>query len=149
MDPFDLLKLYVKILDDRNLVLTTPDSRFEFMQEMYVIHVLGRKIESAFDLIASNDVEDLSQNTRKFQLMQQYTIYPIWDLYKLTWDKFYEQPMEDIEFQIKMAKKFQTESKAAGKDLLEDENIVAIDESTKVNTLTNEVIQNHQFKKSF
>lgn len=149
MDPIDLLKLYVKILDDRNLVLTTPDSRFEFMQEMYVTHVLGRKVETAFDLIASNDVEDLSQNTRLFQLMQQYTIYPIWDLYKLTWDKFIEQPMEHVEFQIKMAKKFQIESKAAGKNLLEDENTVTLDESTKVNMITNEVIQNHQFKKSF
>lgn len=139
----------MKTLDDRNLVLNTPDARYEFLMEMYVTHVLGHEVKSPFDLIASNDVEDLSFNTRKYQLMQQYTVYPVYELYKLTWDKFFEQSMQDMEFQIRMAKKFQEESKAGQKDLLGGENTVAVDESHQIDLVTNEVSRIMPFKKNF
>lgn len=117
--------------------------------EMYVRNILELPVNEPFDLIKSNDVEDLTEHTQLYRLMQQYTVYPIYDLYKLNWIEFINQSWTEIEFQLKMARKFQKDS-AINKDLLNDgNNDVVIDESHIVNVATNEVRARPNFKKSF
>lgn len=117
--------------------------------EMYVKNILELPVNEPYDLIKSNDVEDLTEHTQLYRLMQQYTVYPIYDLYKLNWKEFINQSWAEIEFQLKMARKFQKDS-AINKNILDDgNNDIALDESHVVNTVTNEVKVRPNFKKSF
>lgn len=148
VDAKDILVGFIAELDKRNLVLETAESRFEFMMEMYVTNILERTVKDPFDLICSNDVEDLSENTMLFQWMQQYTVYPIYDLYKLNVNEWLDQPVHIIEFQLKMAKQFQVRSKKDANNMIGgDGKTIMMDEAHELNTVTNEV--KHTFKKQF
>ena len=144
LDTAELLCGFIQTLDERNIYLTTASERFEFLMEMYVTQVLGLNVVDAFDLIKSNDVEDLSYNTDYYRIMQQYTIYPIYDLYKLSWDKFIEQSYRDIQFQLKMAREYQTATKPNVNQDPEEQEIM-VDESHAAKVATAQP----RFKKSF
>lgn len=146
LDTSDLLCSFISELDERGVYLTTSAERHAFLMEMYVTKVLGLNLRDDFSLIESNNVEDLSHNTEYYRTMQQYTILPIWDLYKLTWDKFIEQPWVDIQFQLKMARKFK-ESTATHKpgELESIEREVMLDESHIAKVAAEEP----QFKRNF
>jgi hypothetical protein len=147
VDAKDILCGYVEELDRRNMVLTDALDRKQFLMEMYVTNVLGLTINEPYDIIASNDVEDLPEHTLRFKLMQQYTVLPIYDLYKLNWKEFFDQDWADIEFQIKMARKFQQASKIKGNPE-DDEEDIMVDESHVINMKTSEV-KRPAFKKHF
>lgn len=140
----DLLCGFIQKLDERNIYLSTAAERFEFLLEMYVTDVLGLPVNSAFDLIASNNVEDLYYNTHFYRTMQQYTILPIWDLYKLTWDKFIAQPYPVIEFQLRMARAYKESVERLGNPG-DDEKEIMLDENHKVSIPT----KHPEFKRSF
>ena len=129
IDAKDVLCGFIAELDQRNLVLSDAIDKAQFLMEMYVTNILSLKINSPMDLIQSNDVEDLTENTELYRLMQQYTVYPIWDLYKLNVNEWLDQPWKDLQFQLKMAKAFKklTDIKP---DLGEnDEDVIAVDET--------------------
>lgn len=149
VDAKDILCGFIAELDKRNLVLTDAGDRFEFLMEMYVSNILELTINEPYDLIKSNDVEDLTENTQLYRLMQQYTVYPIYDLYKLNWLEFVNQSWAEIEFQLKMARKFQQDSKVKKDDFEDGENDVVLDESHIVNKATSEVRLKPTFKKHF
>ena len=139
----DLLCGYVEELDKRNVYLTTAAERKAFLMEMYITHVLGLTYKDGFDLIKSNNVEDLTENTDYYRLMQQYTVYPIYDLYKLSWLDFINQSWKDIEFQLKMARQYNEGIAKMKNDMNNEETTVIVDERNKA------TIPERQFKRNF
>lgn len=146
VDAKDILCGFVAELDRRNLVLSDSIDRHQFLMEMYVTNILSLKFNHPADLIESNDVEDLTENNELFRLMQQYTIYPIWDLYKLSLKEFLDQPCKDIRFQLKMARDLQKLNKA--NPIVEDEEMIALDETHQISRSQLEA-GGPVFKKSF
>lgn len=145
LDVTDLLCGFIQELDNRNIYLTTASERFEFMMEMYVTQVLDNEVNDAFDLFRGSNKEDLPYNTEYYRIMQQYTIWPIYDLYKLTWDKFIEQSWADIQFQLKMARQWKEEVSRETNKLAQEEKHIMLDESHSYK-LANE---GPSFKKQF
>ncbi len=139
----ELLCSYIAILDERNVTLTTAADRHEFILEMYVSNVLKLPVRDGFDLYASNDVEDLTYNTEYFRLMQQYTILPIYDLYKLNVIEWLNQPWPEIQFQLKMARHYQSIMSKASNDLAKENESIMIDESHRYE------MKRPEFKRNF
>ncbi len=134
MDAKDILCGFIEELDRRNISLTDSIDKFTFMMEMYVTNILSLKFSDPFDLQASNNVEDMTYNTELFRLMQQYTVYPIYDLYKLNVNEWLDQPAHIVRFQLEMAREFKAANKQV--NLSEGEDDIIIDETHKVNRTT-------------
>lgn len=131
VDAKDILCGFIEELDRRNQVLTDVVDKAQFLMEMYVTNILSLKVTSPSDLIQSNDVEDLTLNNELYKLMQQYTVYPIWDLYKLSLNDWLDQPPKDMEFQLKMARAFKKQTEVKNNNPLDEDNLenVAVDEA--------------------
>lgn len=134
VDARDILCGFVQELDNRNLVLSESIDRAQFMMEMYVTNILGITINDPSDLISTNDVEGLTENNELNKLTQQYTIYPIWDLYKLNLNEWLDQPPKNLEFQLKMAMAYKAANTKT--ELLGEEDEIVMDETHRVERAT-------------
>lgn len=75
-----------------------------YLGNLYQEDILGRKVKDAWTQFEMNPVEHLTYNTMHYEYMQLYTTYDIYELYKLNWNEWFDQPIYDVEFQLKIAR---------------------------------------------
>lgn len=142
----------IKELEENDTYIDETLERFHYRSKIYARDVLSIPVKDDWDPYRVNDVEGLVTNNQYYEYMQLYSTYPVYDLYKLTWLDFIHQSEADVKFQLEMARQVYQAQKSKLDELDNNENIVQLDESNRINIQTNEIVRETNkptFKKNF